>query len=219
MKNILKKLNTLQYATNNMNANKSEDQSRILQIYLDDIKNIREELNWRVKIAYTSNITVFPGLAGLASFLLSRDLDSLVIFTISSILSLILSMYVNLQVFNRMVEKKIEAYILSIQKKIKNEFHIQSHSWISFLYGEASRFSIIGYLSLFYQYIFPNIISLIILLMPVIKYGFENIGIYLILLTGFAFLLNILSFVLIYNFIIYFKGIRRAHHEFYHKGK
>lgn len=219
MKNILKRLETLQYTTSSINANKGEDQSRILQIYLDDIKNIREELNWRVKIAYTSNITVFPGLAGLASFLLSRDLDSSLIFIISSILSLILSMYVNLQVFNRMIEKKIEAYILSIQKKIKKEFHIQTHSWISFLYGEASRFSIIGYLSLFYQYIFPNIVSLVILLIPVIKYGIKDTGIYLILLTGFAFLLNILSFVLISIFLIYFRNIRKAHHEFYHKEK
>lgn len=219
MKNILKRLETLQYTTSSINANKGEDQSRILQIYLDDIKNIREELNWRVKIAYTSNITVFPGLAGLASFLLSRDLDSSLIFIISSILSLILSMYVNLQVFNRMIEKKIEAYILSIQKKIKKEFHIQTHSWISFLYGEASRFSIIGYLSLFYQYIFPNIVSLVILLIPVIKYGIKNTGIYLILLNGFAFLLNILSFVLISIFLIYFRNIRKAHHEFYHKEK
>lgn len=90
------------------------DEKLTIGYYIDDLKSIREELNWRVKIAYTSNLTVFPGLAGLASFLLSKDLDANIVYIIACTISLLLSMYVNLQVFNRLIEKKIELYILKI---------------------------------------------------------------------------------------------------------
>lgn len=200
---------------NRMKQENTQKVNHTPDIYIDDIKNIREELNWRVKLSYTSNITIFPGVTGLASFLLSKDLNADSMYIIASTLSLILSMYVNLQVFNRLIEKKIELYILDIQKKLKDEFGIKTHSWISFLYGEPSRFSIIGHLSLFYQYIFPNIISSVVVFIPFIKVGIEEISLYLILLLLFAVILNGLSYVLIFIFFIYFRNVRKDHHQFY----
>jgi hypothetical protein len=187
------------------------------EFYIDDIENIREELNWRVKIAYTSNLTVFPSLTGLATFLLSKELDIDNYYVVACTLSLVLSMYINLQVFNRMVEKKIEAYILTVQKKLRKEYKLHSHSWISFLYGEPSRFSIVGHLSLFYQYILPNIISTVVLLIPYFKLGIDNLNKFFLFLYLFAVILNILSYVLIFSFLYYFKDIRRQHYLFYKK--
>lgn len=122
---------------------------------------------------------------------------------------------VNLQIFNRLIEKKIELYILSIQEKLKHECKIESHSWISFLYGEPSKFSIIGYLSLFYQYIFPNIVSSIILLVPFIQNGYAITNIYLLILFIFAIALNVLSYIVIFIFISYFSRVRKKHYNFY----
>lgn len=186
-----------------------------LEYYIDDLKTIREELNWRVKIAYTSNMTVFPGLAGLASFLLSQKFDTDMIYIIACTLSLLLSMYVNLQVFNRLIEKKIELYILTIQKKLNTVYNVSTHSWISFLYGKPNRFSIIGYLSLFYQYLFPNIISTIILFIPLYQCVFWKLNIYLIIFFIASLLLNILSYVIILIFIFFFKNVRQEHYTFY----
>lgn len=193
------------------------DRFKLADYYIDDLKNIREELNWRVKIAYTSNMTVFPGLAGLASFLLSRELDVNLIYIIACTISLLLSMYVNLQVFNRLIEKKIEMYILDIQKLLKEKYNLKCHSWISYLYGMPSRFSIVGYLSLFYQYIFPNIISSVILFAPSLKSYFWDLNGYLIALFATALILNIFSYVIIFIFIVFFKNVRIEHYKFYKK--
>lgn len=193
------------------------DEKLTIGYYIDDLKSIREELNWRVKIAYTSNLTVFPGLAGLASFLLSKDLDANIVYIIACTISLLLSMYVNLQVFNRLIEKKIELYILKIQKQLEEGYNIKSHSWISYLYGMPSRFSVVGYLSLFYQYIFPNIISTIILFVPSYKCMFWTLNGYLIAFFAISLLLNMLSYAIILIFILFFKNVRKEHYEFYQK--
>lgn len=186
-----------------------------LEYYIDDLKTIREELNWRVKISYTSNMTIFPGLAGIASFLLSQEFDTDMVYIIACTISLLLSMYVNLQVFNRLIEKKIELYILTIQKKLNSDYNINTHSWISYLYGRPSRFSIIGYLSLFYQYLFPNIISTIILLIPLYQCAFWKLNMYLVIFFIVALSLNILSYVIILIFIFFFKNVRQEHCTFY----
>jgi len=204
--------------TINSKANVVETCSKA-EFYINDIENIREELNWRVKIAYTSNLAVFPSLTGLATFLLTQDLSLPVSYIVASFLSLLLSMYVNLQIFNRMVEKKIEAYILTVQKKLRDECKVESHSWISFLYGEPSRFSIIGHLSLFYQYIFPNIVSTIVLLPPFFQFCIKELNILLLTIYILAFLLNMLTYIPIFVFIFYFKNVRKNHYSFFKNKK
>lgn len=84
----------------------NSENNQIIKFYLDDIKNIREELNWRVKVAYTSNITVFPAIITIATFFQSLELSTDNALFVSGVISLVLSMYVTLQVINRIVEKK-----------------------------------------------------------------------------------------------------------------
>ncbi len=179
--------------------------------YINDINDIRNELNWRVKIAYTSNLAIFPSLVAIFGYIFSNNLEPDMLYATSATLSIILSIYVNLQIFNRMIEKKIESYILSVQKKLNDEFGITTHSWISYLYQSNNQMTIVGYLSLFYQYFLPNIISSGILITPLIINGVCGINIYVIILTIFSGTLNLLSYILIVYFMYFFKNVRKEH--------
>lgn len=195
----------------------------MIEHYIEEIKNIREELNWRVKIAYTSNLAIFPSLAALAGFLITKNIESENLYLITTSLSLIITMYGSLQIFNRMIEKKIEQYILTLQKKIYKKNNKKAiYSWISFLYGDnlhSNNIILMGYTSIFYQYFLPNIIGTIILLIPVFKHKIGELSIYFILFYVFCFILNLIVYGYIIMFLKYFNKVKRNHIDFFKRIK
>ena len=128
-----------------------------MEHHIEDIKNIREELNWRVKIAYTSNVAFYTIILFVLGAFLQQNMQVSLLelkktnidlyVGIFSTITILLAVFATTLTANHMVEKKIELYILQIQKKIlkassREKIEIPKFSWISFLYANEHE----GYL-------------------------------------------------------------------------
>jgi len=124
-----------------------------MEYHIEDIKNIREELNWRVKIAYTSTTIFYGVITFVVGLFMTKDgykaLDvgnKDFFIPLASTIAIMMSLFAATLTANHLIEKKIELYILQIQKKIlKKSEHVEidtpQFSWISFLYADEYVYS------------------------------------------------------------------------------
>lgn len=120
-----------------------------------------------------------------------------------------------------------------VQDKLKKEFNIVSHSWISYLYGAPKKYKLVGYLSFFFQYVFPNLLSTAILLVPIFTndYGkylfsfdfykrlftidFNQLHTFTIIIFGCGVFFNIINYIVIVIFMRFYSSVKNGHINFY----
>lgn len=111
--------------------------------YVEEIKSMREEINWRVKIAYNASIIFISAISVIGGTLFSADNKFLEkietdpkIMTISGIGILIaVASWVGAQNANHLIEKRIELYTLELMKLVHAQTGHVHYSWLGFLYG------------------------------------------------------------------------------------
>jgi len=215
-----------------------------MEHHIDDIKNIREELNWRVKITYTSTAVFYTVIIFVLGIFVQEgrrfDMEDANLFiSLSSTISMLITLFAVTLTANHLTEKKIELYILQIQKKIlksspRAKTEIPKFSWISFLYADEyghylksgkfvqrlHNFAI--YVHPVFQFILPNLISLFIL--GLIAYQgfcgeqmFCKAHIVTLVYYIFVCIMCLASFILIAAFLIFFKKVKDEHRDFFYK--
>ena len=210
--------------------------------HIEDIKNIREELNWRVKISYTSTTIFYAVIIFALNIFLQNDKKfevkenvNLFVFVCSTISMLMILFAVTL-IANHLTEKKIELYILQIQKKILKKssderIEIPRFSWISFLYAdeyrcylEARKFhqylhNFALYIHPIFQFVLPILISLFILLLVfffVINTYYCKVHIIALVYYIVICLMGLSSVPLAIAFLIFFKKLKKEHRSFFY---
>ena len=196
--------------------------------HLDELKSLRDEINWRVKIAYTSIATFISVVVFALGFIVDREqnkiagnLSGYIPLAILLIAGLI-SMFMGILNANHIIEKKIELYSLKIQRKIMQEAGEPVYSWLSFLYGYKSKENMLFTFleKLFsasigiFQYAIPNLLALTIIIVianktPIIK-DYTFLYIIIAILVG----LSILSSIYLGFFV---SIINKEHGAHYHK--
>ena len=213
-----------------------------IEHHIEDIKNIREELSWRVKIAYTSNVAFYTIILFVLGALLQEKTQISLIelkksnidlyVGIFSTIVILLAVFATTLTANHMVEKKIELYILQIQKKIlkkspDEKIEIPKFSWISFLYAnehegylktkKKSRKWYYGALSIHpaLQYGLPNLLPLFILIHTC--FSFCPLVWFMKIYYVIAGLIWAASCFQVIMFFKYFNKMSAEHREFFEK--
>lgn len=106
--------------------------------HIDDIKIMRDEINWRVKLAYNGSVIFVSIFTLVTSYILNSEKtevtdDNIIIIGLSA--ATLIAIYIGILNANHLVEKRIEYYTLHLQKKILKLEGYPSYSWLSFLYG------------------------------------------------------------------------------------
>jgi hypothetical protein len=197
------------------------------EAHLDEIKSLRDEINWRVKIAYTSSagfISVFGVISGI---IISQDLEKIArnnsdgLIIIGLLFSGLISMFMGVLNSNALIEKRIELYTLQLQKVMLSEAKEPIYSWLSYMYGyktkkKSTLFTFIektfnAGIALF-QYALPIILAISILI--VLYYNtsaFDRFPVFYIFIT---ILVAIAFFSSLY--LAYFLSIvNKEHTKFY----
>jgi hypothetical protein len=151
---------------------------KVISHYLDEIKSMRDEINWRVKMAYTGSLVFLTAIiVPLSSFFqkdstilneLKSNQDTLTIVCMIALLAI--SAWAGVQNANHLVEKRIELYSLELMKIVKNISGHPYNSWLGFLYGNSffkSKFktSVAKTLNAsvgFFIYFLPNLVAFFI---------------------------------------------------------
>lgn len=197
--------------------------------HLDELKSLRDEINWRVKIAYTSIATFISVVVFALGFIVNREQNQIAV-NFSGYIPLavlliagLISMFMGILNANHIIEKKIELYSLKIQRKIMQEAGEPVYSWLSFLYGYKSKENMLFTFleKLFsasigiFQYAIPNILALTIIIVlanktPIIK-DFTLLYILIAILVG----LSILSSIYLGFFVSIINREHGAHYQKY----
>lgn len=209
-----------------------------MEHHIEDIKNIREELNWRVKITYTSTAVFYTVIIFILGIFVQEgnrfDIEDKNLFvSLSSTISMLITLFAVTLTANHLTEKKIELYILQIQKKIlkgspRAKIEIPKFSWISFLYADEyghyvksgkfiqglHNFAI--YVHPVCQFILPNLVSMFIL--GLIAYlGFHGAHIMAVIYYIFVCIMCLAAFLLTAAFLMFFKRVKDEHRDFFYK--
>ncbi|RYX86067.1 hypothetical protein EON73_02685 [bacterium] len=159
-------------------VNKFTEEHEQIVHHVEEIKSMRDEINWRVKVAYQGSVVFISAISITGGTLFSHDNDFLKsiqsdseILTISGIVVLIaVSAWVGVQNANHLIEKRIELYMLDILKVVHHKTHNVYYSWLGFLYGSVffnrkyknfiakSLNASIG----FFIYFLPNLIAILV---------------------------------------------------------
>lgn len=121
----------------------SIDNQSLIQFNIEEIRSMRDEINWRVKIAYTSSVVFLSALAFTVSTVFSNENSFLETLTNNPDLRMksglvflvLISAWVGVQNANHLIEKRIEMYTLSVIKVIYSRSNEVTFSWLGFLYG------------------------------------------------------------------------------------
>jgi hypothetical protein len=146
--------------------------------YIEEIKSMREEINWRVKIAYNASIVFISALSLIGGTLFSSENKFIEIvakdaqlMTVSGIAILVaISAWVGVQNANHLIEKRIELYTLELMKLVVAKTGHVHFSWLGFLYGSAFfRRKLKNGVAKFFNasigmfiYLLPNLIGLVV---------------------------------------------------------
>lgn len=106
-------------------------------LHLNELLSMREEVNWRVKMSYTSYAAFFT-LFGFGATLFSKDLvelDGHQLYFIYNGISILISTFVGVMNANHIIEKRLELYMLELQRIMFKIEKYPHHYWLSFLYG------------------------------------------------------------------------------------
>lgn len=155
-----------------------------ISYYLEEIKSMRDEINWRVKMAYTGSLIFLSAIVVPLSAFFDKDntlidyintngkdssgaIDTLTIVGMIAIMAI--CAWTGVQNANHIIEKRIELYTLELMKVvIKTKGHPYS-SWLAYLYGSTffknkTKAGIAKLLNAsigFFIYFLPNIISIL----------------------------------------------------------
>jgi hypothetical protein len=194
--------------------------------WIDEIKSLRTENDWRLRIIYmgptyyVSALLITSGLA-VKLFASANLRENYTLTFVALMFSLANALYVGVLTGNHYIEKKIELYILSIEKKIFSYTGEAYFYWISFQYGEnfdrtriANIIATMTHASiLIFQYIIPLVIATAVLIMAIfLKQNFLTLVLYyfIIAVVFFCFIgtIHLLAFVL---------TVKKEHIKFYKK--
>lgn len=191
--------------------------------HIGEIKILHDEINWRVKVAYTSNV-IFLGIVTISSNFLANpkfdNFDNSKISLAGLIIVILISMISAILNGNHLIEKRIEHYILQIQKKLFELDKFPHHFWLSYLYGYRFKntkimrfFSVTTSTAIgLFQYIYP-IFSASFLLFYLI-FNFDSFHHYPILFI-FAAFTNIISFISLLYFLAFVSNLSKEHSDFF----
>ena len=193
--------------------------------HIDEIKNLREEINWRVKIAYTSNVIFLIVISFISNFIANdriSQLDDKKIELVGLIIIILITMYSSILNGNHLIEKRIELYILQLEKKLFELDNFPHHFWISYLYGyRFKKHKLMRILSVIssttvgmFQYAFPNLFSLFLLIYLAIKYNAVNNYPFLFSLSTFSLLISFLSALF---FILFLSKVAKEHTKYFNE--
>lgn len=145
--------------------------------FLEEIKSMRDEINWRVKMAYTGSFIFISAIViPLGSFfddgntLLDRLREDNDTFTLVGVILLIaITAWSGVQNANHIIEKRIELYTLDLMYAVTKATGHPHASWLGFLYGNTFfRSKVKTFLAKtfnasigFFIYFLPNIVALI----------------------------------------------------------
>lgn len=149
------------------------------EAHLDEIKSLRDEINWRVRIAYTSSAGFISIFAVIVGVILEQDINDVLkgkddgLIITGLVLSGLIAMFVGILNSNHLIEKRIELYSLHLQKVIYNQHKEPIYNWLSYLYGfktkKNSFFVIIEKIFnagvALFQYALPIILAISILIL------------------------------------------------------
>ena len=191
--------------------------------HIDEIKNLREEINWRVKISYTSNVLFLIIISFVSNYVSEPNIFKLretQISFIGLISVILISMYSSILNGNHLIEKRIELYILHLQKKLFELDNFPHHFWISYLYGyRFKKHKFIRFLSIIssttvglFQYAFPIILSMFLLIYLNVNYNAFKTYPFLYIIALIIFLISFLSGLF---FLIFVSKLSKEHTIFF----
>ncbi|MDL5511481.1 hypothetical protein QSE00_06635 [Arenibacter sp. M-2] len=191
--------------------------NEIVVFNIEEIKSMREEINWRVKAAYNSSIAFISVITFIIGQLLNREngvIESIQedpnLFMMTSIAMLIvISAWVGVQNANHLIEKRIELYSLDLMKTIHSASEHIFFSWLGYLYGHVYfRKKVKNMLAKllnasigFFIYFLPNLIAFGLWVFLLGIDGIRNHIPLFILATFFIFIAILTSFLLFFYVI------------------
>lgn len=197
--------------------------------YLEEIKSMRDEINWRVKMAYTGSLIFLSAIIiPLSSFFqadntlvkeIKENPDTLTVVGIIALLAI--SAWAGVQNANHIVEKRIELYTLELMKVVSKFTGYPHASWLGFLYGNSffknkTQTTIAKYLNAsigFFIYFLPNIVALTGWI-GIIAFGkISEYSIWFVIATIFVFITICSTFM----FFFYVNKVNKLFTEFYEK--
>ncbi|MCL6266435.1 hypothetical protein [Flagellimonas myxillae] len=205
------------------------DKNEIVIFNIEEIKSMREEINWRVKAAYNSSIAFISVITFIIGQLFSSDnkiLESINenpnLFMMTSIAILIvISAWVGVQNANHLIEKRIELYTLDLVKTIYNTSEHIFFSWLGYLYGKVffrKRFKnnvarLLNASIGFFIYFLPNLIAFALWIYLL---RFDNLTDYMIpfILATFFIIIAIATSFLLFFYVI---KVNKRYSTFYRK--
>ncbi|SMC45162.1 hypothetical protein [Moheibacter sediminis] len=200
-----------------------------VSFYLEEIKSMRDEINWRVKMAYTGSLIFLSAIIiPLSSFFqadntLVRDIkenpDTLTVVGIIALLAI--SAWAGVQNANHIVEKRIELYTLELMTVVTKITGHPHASWLGFLYGNSffknnMKSSIAKTLNAsigFFIYFLPNLVA-IFGWVTILKYG--NVSAYIFWFSVATFFVIVAASSTM-MFFIYVNKVNRLFTNFYKK--
>jgi|GEM_PF-2261313 len=197
--------------------------------YLEEIKSMRDEINWRVKMAYTGSLIFLSAIIiPLSSFFqadntlvkeIKENPDTLTVVGIIALLAI--SAWAGVQNANHIVEKRIELYTLELMKVVSKSTGHPHASWLGFLYGNSffknkTQTTIAKYLNAsigFFIYFLPNIVALTGWI-GIIAFGkISEYSVWFVIATIFVFITICSTFM----FFFYVNKVNKLFTEFYEK--
>jgi len=214
-----------------LNSNYQElsetERDKNITYFLDEIKSMRDEINWRVKMAYTGSliflsaitftISMFFQEEGYALTQMRDNPDSFTIVTMIAVLAV--SAWAGVQNANHLIEKRIELYSLELIKAVKLLSDHPHASWLGFLYGNSFfknkvKTSIAKYLNAsigFFIYFLPNLVAISLLWFLYQNGKIEDYVFWVALVTFFVFVAAASTFM----FFLYVHKVNSKCTEFY----
>ncbi len=192
--------------------------NEVIVNHIDEIKAMRDEINWRVKIAYNSSIVFISALTLIGGSLFAKDnllLENIgkdeEVRTLSGIGILIaISAWAGVQNANHLIEKRIELYSLDLIKIIQRNTNHAYFGWLGYLYGSvffrnarkntlARLFnSSIG----FFIYVLPNLVAICVWVLLIIHgrilphiylFTFASVVLFIAIGSTFMFLFYVIK--------------------------
>lgn len=196
--------------------------------YIEEINNLTDEMNWRVKLAYTSNFTIISIILFTLGLFLNKEVheirgnERMYAYILLS-MSIVISMYTSVVNANHLVEKRMELYFLKLQLLIFRETNVPLFCWLPFLYADQMfKSKILNFIQHitsgvygFFQYLLPNLIAASFLLILPSFLGASNIPRLFYIIASFFCILSTLSTFVFFIFFFHLKSLQSSFYEEY----
>ncbi|WP_425390997.1 hypothetical protein [Ekhidna sp.] len=153
----------------------AENNGEVVFYNIEEIRSMRDEINWRVKVAYNSSVAFISVFSFVVvqlfstenTFIDSFESDPDLFIKAGLGIIILIAAWVGVQNANHLIEKRIELYTLDLMKNVYKESSHVFFSWLGFLYGSVffrrkSKNFIAKFLNAsigLFTYFLPNIIA------------------------------------------------------------